>query len=67
MASQSQRNKDYSLESWRGRALLRRVQIALKPASKTFGLHRILIRSKGLEYAIADSAFELMQVDARAC
>jgi hypothetical protein len=48
------------------RALLRWVQIALKPASKTFGRHGVFIRSKGLEYMIADSAFKRMQVDARA-
>jgi hypothetical protein len=48
------------------RALLRRVQIALKPASKGFGFHGVFIRSKGLEYAIADSAFKGLQVDARA-
>jgi hypothetical protein len=35
------------------RALIRRVQIALKPASKTLGLHRVFVRGKGLEYAIA--------------
>ena len=49
------------------RALLRRVQIALKPASKTLGLHGIFIRGMGLKYVIADSAFKRMQVDARAC
>jgi hypothetical protein len=47
--------------------LLRRVQIALKPASKTLGLHGVFIRGKGLKYVIADSAFKRMQVDARAC
>jgi len=51
----------------RRRALLRWVQIALKPASKTFGLHGVFIRGKGLKYMIADSAFKRMQVDARAC
>src|SRR5258708_28844351 len=50
----------------RRRALLRWVQIALKPASKTLGLHRVFIRDKGLMYVIADSAFKRMQVDARA-
>jgi len=30
-------------------------------------LHRVFIRGKGLMYAIADSAFKRMQVDARAC
>ena len=39
----------------------------MKPASKTLGLHRVFIRGKGLMYAIADSAFKPMQVDARAC
>jgi hypothetical protein len=43
------------------------VQIALKPASKTLGLHAVVIRCKGLKYVIADSAFKRMQVDARAC
>src|SRR6202022_2971287 len=51
----------------RRRALLRWVQIALKPASKTLGLHRVIIRGKGLKYVIADSAFKRMQVGARAC
>ena len=51
----------------RRRALLRWVQIALKPASKTLGLHVVFIRGKGLKYVIADSAFKRMQVDARAC
>ena len=46
-----------------GRALLRWVQIALKPASKTLGPHGVLIRGKGLKYLIADSAFKRMQVD----
>jgi hypothetical protein len=50
----------------RRRALLRWVQIALKPASETLGLHGVFIRGKGLKYAIADSAFKRMQVDARA-
>jgi hypothetical protein len=39
----------------------------LKPASKTFGRHGVIIRGKGLKYVIADSAFKRMQVDARAC
>ena len=47
------------------RALLRRVQIALKPASKTLGLHGIFIRGKGLKYMSAGSAFKRVQVDAR--
>ena len=42
------------------------MQIALKPASKTLGLHGVFIRGKGLKYLIADSAFKRMQVDARA-
>jgi hypothetical protein len=42
------------------RALLRWVQIALKPASKTLGLHRVFIRGQGLKYAIADSTFKRM-------
>ncbi len=49
------------------RGLLRWVQIALKPASKTLGLHEVLIRGKGLKYVIADGAFKRIQVDARAC
>jgi hypothetical protein len=40
------------------------VQIALKPASKTLGLHGVFVRGKGLECAVADSAFKLMPVDA---
>jgi hypothetical protein len=51
----------------RRRALLWWVQIALKPASKTLGLHGVFIRGKGLKYVIAHSAFKRMQVDARAC
>ena len=39
----------------------------MKPASKTLGLHGVVIRRKGLKYVIADSAFKRMQVDARAC
>jgi hypothetical protein len=49
-----------------GPPLLRRVQIALKPASKTLGFHGVFICSKGLKYAIADSAFKGLRVDARA-
>jgi phage terminase large subunit-like protein len=48
----------------RRRALLRRVQIALKPATKTRGLHGVIIRGKGRKYVMADSAFKRMQVDA---
>ena len=48
------------------RALRRWVQIALKPASKTLGLHRVFIRGQGLKYVITDSTFKRMQVDARA-
>src|ERR1700722_20099971 len=47
--------------------LRRRVQIALKPAPKIPGLHRVCIRGKGLKYVIADSAFKRMQIDARVC
>jgi len=36
--------------SMRRRTLLRWVQIALKPASKTLGLHAVVIRCKGLKY-----------------
>src|SRR2546429_1526999 len=43
------------------------VQIALKPASKGLGLHRVFIRGKGRMCVVADSAFKGMQVDARAC
>jgi hypothetical protein len=50
----------------RQRALLRWVQIALKPASETLGLHGVFKRGKGCKYLIADSAFKCMQVDARA-
>jgi hypothetical protein len=50
----------------RRRALLRRVQIALKPASKTLGFHGIFTRGQGLKYVITDSTFKRMQVDARA-
>ena len=42
------------------------MQIALKPASKTLGLHGIFIRGKGLKDVIAYSAFERVQVDTRA-
>jgi hypothetical protein len=35
----------------------------LKPASKTLGVHGVLIRGQGLKYMIADSAFDCMQVD----
>ncbi len=50
-----------------GRVLLRRVQIALEPASKAPGLHGVFMRDKGLKFVIADSAFKRKQVDARAC
>ncbi len=46
--------------------LPRRVQIALKPASKILGLHGVFICGKGLKYAVADSAFKRLQVDAAA-
>ena len=48
----------------RRRALLRWVQIALKPASKALGLHGVFKRGKGRKYLIADSAFKRLQVDA---
>ena len=51
---------------WRRRILPRRMQIALKPASKTSGLHGVFIRGKGLQDVIADSASKRMQVDAPA-
>ena len=51
----------------RPRALLRWVQFALKPATKTLGLHGVIIRGKGRKYVMADSAFKRMQVDACAC
>jgi hypothetical protein len=51
----------------RRRGLLRWVQIALKPASKAPGLHRVFIRDKRLKFVTADSAFKRMQIDARAC
>jgi hypothetical protein len=51
----------------RRRALLRWVQIALNPASKTLGFHGVFIRGEGLKYVIADSPFKRMPVDARAC
>src|SRR4051812_22443201 len=46
------------------RALLRWVQIALKPASKALGLHGVFKRGKARKYLIADSAFKRLQVDA---
>ena len=49
------------------RALPRRVQIALKPSSKTPGLHGVFIRGKDLKCAIAASAFKRVEVDARVC
>jgi hypothetical protein len=48
------------------RALLRRIQTALKPAAKSFGMHRIFIRGKCRKQVIAGNAFERMKVDARA-
>ena len=47
----------------RRRALLRWVEIALKPAAKTLGSHRIFTRGQGLKHLIADSTFERKQVD----
>ena len=46
-------------------ALLRRMEIALKPPA--IGMHRIYVRGKGRKHVIADSAFERLQVGARAC
>jgi hypothetical protein len=46
------------------RALLRWVQIDLKPASKTLGPYGVFICGKGLKYLVADGAFKRMQVDA---
>ena len=54
-------------ETNRAASLLRWMQIALKPASKTLGLHGVFIRGEGFKCVIADSAFKRMQVDARAC
>jgi hypothetical protein len=51
----------------RRRALLGRMQLALKPTSKTLGLHGIFVRGKDLKDMIAYSAFKRVQVDARAC
>jgi hypothetical protein len=39
------------------------VQIPLEPPSKSFGLHRVFIRSKCLKGLIADGASKRMQVD----
>jgi hypothetical protein len=55
-------NKTKSAAS-RRLSLLRRVQIAQKPASKTLGLHGIFMRGKGLQHLIADSTFKRLQVD----
>ena len=40
------------------------MQIALKVASKAFGLHGVFKRGKGRNYLIADGALKRMQVDA---
>jgi hypothetical protein len=48
-----------------GRTLPRRVQIALKPAAKVLGMHRIFVGGKGRKHVIADSALKRMQVHAR--
>src|SRR5258706_13856455 len=45
------------------RALLWRVQFALKPAPKALGLHGGFIRGKRLKYLISDGAFKRIQVD----
>jgi len=42
------------------RKLLQRVQITLKPAPQTTGLHGIFVRCEWLKYAIADSAIKLL-------
>ena len=48
-----------------GRILPRRVQIALKPATKVLRMHRIFVRGEGRKDLIADSALKRKQVDAR--
>ena len=64
---QSRGHKFFSLlcAKHAGGALRWWVQIALKPASKTLGIHGVFICGKGLKYVPADSAFKRMQVDAR--
>ena len=47
-----------------GRALLRRMQIALEPAAKGLGMQRIFVRAKRCKYLTADSALKRMQVHA---
>lgn len=42
------------------------VQIALKPAAESSGMHRIFVHGLGCKCVIADSAFKRMQVDPRA-
>ena len=57
----------YKIRRFTPAFLPERMQIALKPASKGLGLHRVFIRGKGRMYVVTDSAFKRMQVDARAC
>src|SRR6516165_5745359 len=44
------------------RALLRRMQIALEPAAKGLGMHRIFVRAKHCKYVTAESALKPVQV-----
>jgi hypothetical protein len=37
----------------------------LKPATKSLGMHRIFMRSKGRKHVITDRAFERLQVGPR--
>ena len=46
------------IQARQGRALLRWVQIALKPAPKALGLRGVFKRGKGRQDLIADSAFK---------
>jgi len=59
-------NRDKQTASLKA-ALRPPVQIALKPASKGLGLHRIFIRGEGRKFVMADSTFKRMQIDAWAC
>src|SRR6185312_14396377 len=42
------------------------MQIALKPAAKDLGMHRIFVRAKRCKHVTADSTLKRMQVHARA-
>ena len=42
------------------------MQIALKPAAKDLGMHRIFVRAKHCKHVTADSALKRMQVHAGA-